>query len=76
MATASPDTRLDAFGSGRSSCPGGVAVHQDVQTLGITDNLDEKCYSLRDFLAVIAAARLARHPLDDVADRLLDLVTD
>lgn len=43
-------------------------------TLTVTDNLDEKCYCLRDFLAVIAAARLARHPLDDVADRLLDMV--
>ena len=51
-------------------------MHQDVETLGITDNLDEKCYCLRDFLAVIAAARLARHPLDDVADRLLDMVTE
>lgn len=51
-------------------------MHQDIQTLGITDNLDEKCYSLRDFLAVIAAARLARHPLDDVADRLLDMVVE
>jgi hypothetical protein len=45
----------------------------------LTDNLDERCYSLRDFLAVIAAARLAPHVwntsrLDDVADRLLDLV--
>lgn len=41
--------------------------------LTVTQNLDERCYSLRDFLAVIAAARLARHPLDDVADRLLDM---
>jgi hypothetical protein len=49
-------------------------MHQDVQTMEITANLDEKCYSIRDFLAVIAAARLARHPLDDVADRLLDMV--
>lgn len=39
-----------------------------------TENLDERCYSLRDFLAVIAAARVARHPLEDVADRLLDMV--
>lgn len=45
-----------------------------VMVVHVTDNLDEKCYSLRDFLAVIAAARLARHPLDDVADRLLDMV--
>lgn len=44
--------------------------------LAVADNLDERCYSLRDFLSVIAAARLARHPLDDVADRLLDMVTD
>lgn len=42
----------------------------------LTANLDEPCYSLRDFLAVIAAARLARHPLDDVVDRLLDMVAD
>lgn len=47
----------------------------------VTDNLDEKCYSLRDFLAVIAAARQARHvwhttSLDDVADRLLDMVSE
>lgn len=45
----------------------------------LTDNLDERCYSLRDFLEVISAARQAPHvwhttPLDDVADRLLDLV--
>lgn len=43
-------------------------------SLAVTHNLDEHCYSLRDFLAVIAAARLARHPLDDVVDRLLDMV--
>lgn len=47
----------------------------------VTANLDERCYCLRDFLAVIAAARLAPHvwhttPLDDVADRILDLVAD
>ncbi len=41
--------------------------------LAVTANLDEKCYSLRDFLALAAAARLARSPLDDVVDRLLDL---
>jgi hypothetical protein len=43
-------------------------------TLRVAANLDEHCYSLRDFLAVIAAARLARSPLDDVVDRLLDMV--
>lgn len=42
----------------------------------VTDNLDEKCYSLRDFLSLVAAARLARTPLEDVADRLLDLVAE
>jgi hypothetical protein len=51
-------------------------MHQDVETLEIAANLDDKCYCLRDFLAVIAAARLARHPLDDVVDRLLDMVGD
>lgn len=45
-----------------------------IDSLAVTDNLDEHCYSIRDFLAVIAAARLARHPLDDVVDRLLDMV--
>ena len=42
----------------------------------LTANLDEPCYSLRDFLAVIAAARSERHPLDVVVDRLLDLVSE
>lgn len=50
-------------------------MHQDI-ALTVTDNLDDRCYSLRDFLSVIAAARLARHPLDDVADRLLDMVVE
>lgn len=45
-------------------------------TTDVSANLDERVYCLRDFLAVVAAARLARHPLDDVADRLLDMVTD
>ena len=45
-------------------------------TLRVAANLDDHCYSLRDFLAVIAAARLARHPLDDVVDRLLDLASE
>ena len=42
--------------------------------MSVAEDLDAKCYSLRDFLAVIAAARLARSPLDDVVDRLLDMV--
>ncbi|MDR7253721.1 hypothetical protein J2X46_002711 [Nocardioides sp. BE266] len=42
--------------------------------LTIADNLDERCYSLRDFLALVAAARLERTPIDNLADRLLDLV--
>ena len=40
------------------------------------ENLDARCYSLRDFLAVCAAARSERHPLDVVVDRLLDLVSE
>lgn len=44
--------------------------------MSLTDNLDEKCWSLRDFLAVAAAARLTRHPLDDLLDRLLDMASD
>ena len=44
-------------------------------TLEITDNLDEKCYSLRDMLTLATAARAAgaRDPLRLVEDRLLEL---
>lgn len=45
-----------------------------LDSLAVTHNLDEHCYSLRDFLAVIAAARLERTPLDSLLDRLLDMV--
>ena len=42
----------------------------------LTANLDEPCYSLRDFLAVASAARGARKPLGEVIDALLDLASD
>ena len=42
----------------------------------LTANLDDKCWSLRDFLELVAAAREARVPLSDVTDRLLDLASN
>lgn len=46
--------------------------------MSLTESLDEPCRSVRDFLAVLAAARLAggRDPLGDAVDALLDLVGD
>ena len=42
----------------------------------LTANLDEPAYSVRDFLALVSAARHARKPLDEIADALLDMVAD
>lgn len=42
----------------------------------LTTNLDEACYSVRDFLVLAAAAKAARKPLDAVIDGLLDLVAE
>lgn len=42
----------------------------------LTSNLDEACYSVRDFLVLATAAKAARKPLDAVIDGLLDLVAD
>lgn len=42
----------------------------------LTANLDEPCYSVRDFLVLVAAAKGARKPLDAVADALLDMVAE
>ena len=42
----------------------------------LTANLDEACYSVRDFLVLVAEARHARKPLDEIADALLDMVAD
>lgn len=46
--------------------------------MSLTESLDEPCHSLRDFLTVLAAARLAggRDPLGDAVDAPLDLVGD
>ncbi len=46
--------------------------------MSLTERLDEPCHSLRDFLTVLAAARLAggRDPLGDAIDAPLDLVGD
>lgn len=42
--------------------------------MSLTERLDEPCHSLRDFLTVLAAARLAGGR--DAIDALLDLVGD
>ena len=42
----------------------------------LTANLAAKRYSLRDFLAVITAARSARQPIDVAIDRLLDMLAE
>lgn len=39
----------------------------------LTENLDDPIYSLRDLLAVMAAARHDRRGIDEVIDKLLDL---
>lgn len=45
-------------------------------TTELTANLDEPCYSVRDFLAVLAACRQERQPINVAIDRLLDMVAD
>lgn len=42
--------------------------------MSTTDNLDEVCWSARDLLAVMAAARKQREPIGAVIDKPLDLV--
>ena len=42
----------------------------------LTANLDERAYSVRDFLAVLAACRQERQPVDRAIDKLLDMVSE
>ena len=42
----------------------------------LTDNLDVRCWSARDLLQLVAAARQVRNPLAFIADALLDAAED